>query len=158
MTIESIDSRYYITHSEVKASVIKRFNRTLKARMWRYFTENNTYRYVDVLQGMVTSYNASPHRSLKGQSPDSVGPHNQLCVWEEALSTKKKHKRPAFKYKVGDQVRISRNKGPFEKGYTDTWSEEYFLISRHLDRVPPMSVLKDLQDEELKGVFYEPEL
>ena len=156
--LTSIDSRYYITHSEVKASVIERFNRTLKTRMWSYFTQNNTYRYVDAVQNIVASYNASQHRSLKGRTPESIGPQNQLRVWKDVYSTETRRSPPKFKYSVGDHVRISRNKGPFEKGYTDNWSEEHFTIFERLGRKPPAYRLRDLAGEDLKGVFYEAEL
>ena len=33
---------FFTTNSELKASVVERFNRTLKTRMWKYFTAKNT--------------------------------------------------------------------------------------------------------------------
>ena len=38
--------KMYSTINEVKAVVIERFYRTLKNKMYRYFTVNNTYKYV----------------------------------------------------------------------------------------------------------------
>lgn len=55
----------FATASETKASVIERFNCTLKTRMWRYFTANNTHRYIDVLQDLVRSCNHNYHSSIK---------------------------------------------------------------------------------------------
>ena len=55
-------------------------------------------------------------------------------------------------------MRISRAKGVFEKGYTNNWSEEYFIIHDRLSRSPPVYVLKDLNNKILKGVFYEDQL
>ena len=57
-TLKKQNIHFYVTFSENKAAVVERFNRTLKSRMWRYFTHNNTYRYVDVLQELVSGYNA----------------------------------------------------------------------------------------------------
>ena len=52
---------HFSTHNaETKASVVERFNRTLKTRMWRYFTKHQTWRYIDVLQDLVQSYNNTP--------------------------------------------------------------------------------------------------
>ena len=67
---------YFAMFSENKAAVIKRFNRTLKTRMWKYFTHANTLRYVDVLQSLVEGYNSTPHRGIKGRIPNSVTEHN----------------------------------------------------------------------------------
>jgi hypothetical protein len=63
-----------------------------------------------------------------------------------------------FKFKKGDKVRISKSKTIFEKGYTPSWTFEFFIISKSLPTTPPTYVLKDLKDEELSGVFYEKEL
>ena len=46
------------THNEeTKVSIVKRFNMTLKTRMWRYFTKSQSVRYLDVLQAFMRSYN-----------------------------------------------------------------------------------------------------
>ena len=52
---------FFTTNSELKASVVERFNRTLKTRMWKYFTAKNTRVYIDILQDIV-------HRSSTGLS------------------------------------------------------------------------------------------
>ena len=48
--------RFFITRNETKASIVERFNRTLKGKMWKYFTANNTLKYIDILQKLVKSY------------------------------------------------------------------------------------------------------
>ena len=40
------------------------------------------------------------------------------------------------KFKVGDHVRISKNKNIFAKGYTPNWSEEVFVVSKIKNTVP----------------------
>ena len=73
---------HFTTHNEdTKASIVERFNRTLKTRMWRYFTKNQTLRYVDVLQDFVRSYNNTYHRSI-GMAPSAVNGANQEMVWQ----------------------------------------------------------------------------
>ena len=47
---------FSIHNEETKASIVDRFNRTLKRRMWRYFTLHQTVRYIDLLQDFVWSY------------------------------------------------------------------------------------------------------
>ena len=36
---------YTSANEDVKAAVVERFNRTLKTKMWNYFTHKNTMRY-----------------------------------------------------------------------------------------------------------------
>jgi len=50
---------------DVKAAVVERFNRTLKERIWRYFTYTRNKRYIDVLQNIVDAYNRSYHSTIK---------------------------------------------------------------------------------------------
>ena len=40
------------------------------------------------------------------------------------------------KFKVGDDVRISKYKNIFAKGYTPNWSEEVFVIKKVKNTVP----------------------
>ena len=69
--------KFYTSENEdLKASVVERFNRTLKTKMYRYFTHANTRRYLDVLNDFLQSYNNSHHRSI-GMAPVEVGPHNE---------------------------------------------------------------------------------
>ena len=63
------------------------------------------------------------------------------------------------KFKVGDKVRISKYKRKvFDKGYTPNWSEEVFTVDKIQYLNPITYKIKDLNDEEIKGSFYEPEL
>lgn len=54
-----------VRNPDVKAAVIERFNRTLKERMWRYFTYKNTRCYIDILQDLVHAYNHTRHSTTK---------------------------------------------------------------------------------------------
>ena len=63
------------------------------------------------------------------------------------------------KFKVGDKVRISKYKRKvFDKGYTPNWSEEVFTVDKIQYMNPITYKIKDLNDEEIQGSFYEPEL
>ena len=64
--------KFYTSENEdLKASVVERFNRTLKSKMYRYFTHKNTRRYVDALHDMLHSYNNTRHSSI-GMAPTEV--------------------------------------------------------------------------------------
>ena len=45
--------------------MIERFNRTIKEKMFKYFSANNTRKYVDVLDLLVNQYNNTIHLSIK---------------------------------------------------------------------------------------------
>ena len=106
---------FFTTYNETKASIVERFNRTLKGKMWKYFTANNILKYIDVLQKLVRSYNHSRHRSI-GMRPSDVNLKNESVVWER-LYGDEANKLFKYKFSVGDQVRISKARRMFKKGY-----------------------------------------
>ena len=59
------------------------------------------------------------------------------------------------KFRVGDNVTISQYKNIFAKVYAPNWSEEVFVISKIKIKVPWTYAIKDLNDEEITGTFYE---
>ena len=123
---------FYTSENEnLKASVVERFNRTLKTKMYRYFTHANTRRYVDVLDDLVHSYNTH-HRSI-GMAPVEVGPHNENDVRARLYPLKPKSYK--WKYRIGDKVRMAMQRQPFRKGYLGDWSEEIFEIASQLPTV-----------------------
>ena len=148
---------FFVTENEdVKAAIVERFNRTLKEKMWRYFTKKNTLRYVDVLPALVRNYNHSYHRSIR-KAPVEVNASNQEEVWQTLYGDTNRLTTQTF-YREGDRVRISKARRIFKKGYLPSWTEELFTISR-LKRTSPVTyVLKDDHGEEIKGTFYKEEI
>ena len=148
---------FFTTENEdIKASIVERFNRTLKEKMCRYFTKTNKLRYVDVIKHLIENYNRSYHRSIR-MSPLDVNLGNQEVVWNNLYSTIDAPCRKVFT--EGDRVRIAQARQNFKKGYTPSWTEELFTISRINTRSKPITyILKDDSGEELKGHFYKEEL
>ena len=131
---------HFSTHNEeTKASIVERFNRTLKTRMWRYFTKYQTMRYIDALHDFVQSYNDTYHRSI-GMAPSQVNAANQEEVWQRLYGHDGKG---VPKFKVDDRVRVSKAKRRFEKGYMANWSEELFTIREVHASDPPVYRLVD---------------
>ena len=62
---------HYSTYSTLKASIVERFNRTLKSDMWMMFTLNGNYKWIDELPRLVSDYNARKHRTI-GMRPADV--------------------------------------------------------------------------------------
>ena len=68
------------THSpDIKGAVIERLNKSLKTRMYKDFTKNNTYCYLNVIDKLLTGYNNSVHSTI-GMSPTKVNPSNIYCL------------------------------------------------------------------------------
>lgn len=152
---------FFTVKSDKKAAVAERLVRTIKEKIWRYMTEKETSRYVDVLEDLVHSYNNTYHNSIK-MAPSEVNFGNEGKVLrtlygKEWMDEGNKVKKP--KLKVGDMVKISRLKGVFNKAYMGNWTEELFLVEKVWERVPyPMYGLKDWSGDIIEGAFYEHEL
>ena len=150
------DIGFYSTNNETHASVIERYNRSLKTRLHRYLTDKNTRRYIDVLQDFVSSYNEKKHRSI-GVAPKEVTDEIELKVWKKLYGGRIKGESK-YKLKVGDHVRISMLARPFKKGYLPGWTDEIFKVTHRVPRTPPVYRLADLMGEPLQGTFYTEEL
>lgn len=149
---------FFVTENEdIKASIVERFNRTLKEKLWRYFTKKNTLRYVEVLPALARNYNRSYHRSIR-MAPEEVNEANQEEVWQSLYGNRDEHGDRRGKFREGDRVRISKARRTFKKGYLPSWTEELFTVSRVKPTTPRTYVLKDDHGEELKGAFYKEEI
>ena len=71
----------YSTENEEKSSIAERWIRTMKEKMWKYFTDNNTYNYIDVLPDLVEDYNNTVHSSIKLSPIEASKKKNELTVW-----------------------------------------------------------------------------
>jgi len=146
----------YSTENLEKSCVVERWNRTMKERMFKYFTAHNTRMYISILDDLVKGYNNSKHRTIGMTPVEASLKSNERRVYANLNKDKCVMKKP--KFKVGDKVRIPVKKGHFEKGYTPRWTEEVFTVSDVQQTCPVTYKLTDLADEEIQGSFYEQEL
>ena len=135
---------------------------------------------MNVLQDFVKSYNNRSHRSLGGNAPIIVNQENADKIRLDAYlagtkpksdlrkkngnqhtskKTMKKRVKPFFKLKVGDNVRISQLKHPFQRDYQQKWTEEFFKVVKRYKRGQiPVYKVQDLADDPIEGTFYQSEL
>ena len=150
---------HYHTHSDKKASIVERWNRTLKTLMYKHFTEHNTLKWIDIIQSLVDQYNHRRHRSI-GMKPVQVTAKNAVNVLRHIRENRKR--LPLYprqsRFKKGDVVRISRIKGTFAKGYLPNWTEELFKVDEVMATRPRVYRLVDLMNTPIKGSFYKEEL
>ena len=149
----------YSTHGEHKSVVVERFNRTLKEIMWKRFTAENTRNWIDMLDKLLHSYNNDRIHSTIGMTPAEASlKKNEQEVLQNTLSKTRNIPNIKAKFKVGDQVRISRIKGLFEKGYLPNWSEALYIIDEVQKTVPVTYKIKDSLGRIINGSFYNEEL
>ena len=152
------------TENEEKSFEVERWNRTMKEKMFKYFSANSTRKYIKVLDEMVNNYNNTKHSSIKMTPVEASDKNNKNRVWfklygSERLNLHGKSMNPVKpKFLVGDKVRITKKKTVFEKGYTPRWTEEVFTVSQIQYTDPPTYKISDHHGEEIQGTFYEQEM
>ena len=133
----------YSTHNEGKSVVAERFTRTLKNKIYKHIIAVSKNIYFDVLDDIVDKYNNTYRRTNK------MKPIDVKSDYYAEYNVGSNEKDP--KFKVGGNVRISKYKNIFAKGYAPNWSEEVFVIIRIKNTVPWTYVISDLNGEELVG-------
>jgi hypothetical protein len=156
--------KMYSTESEIKVSVIERWNRTLKEKMEREITLlrliNHKLDPSEVLSKVVYEYNDSIHSTIKMKPFDAIKHENfetLSLAWKKHLSGEREVDIP--KLELGDVVRIYKYKSHFEKGYKPNWTEELFKVKRINYTYPVITyTVEDMNGEEIQGYFYYEEL
>jgi len=145
----------------IHAAYIERFNRSLQALIYKYLTENETERYVDVLPRLLETYNNRRHRMI-GTTPYIAenDPSVHLQIRNLAAKYQEKIKKKGVTFKLGDTVRIVKLKNKFSRGYNEQQQREIFRIKEVKTKNKiPMYVLETYNGEEtIVGSFYDFEL
>lgn len=154
--LENNNIHHYISYDTTKATVVERFNRTLKDRILKYLTYKRTKKYVHILDKIVNGYNHTVHSRTKFK-PISVKKKNEKQVYQNLYKIKTTQERQ--KYEVGDKVRAAVMRSHFEKGYKPSYSRKIYRIARVLNVSPYYKyVLRDSKNIEIRGSFYAKEL
>ena len=160
--LEKKGIRHFSTHSKPKAAIVERFNETLKNKMWKMFDHHGNKKWLEELPSLVSNVNGSNNRSI-GMAPSSVNKETEVIVFAKLYAHATTTQTP--KFKVGDEVHISKYTSPFhgpqtfKKGYKANFSREVFVVSGISHGDPVMYSLVDMETGDLlPGRFYEQEL
>lgn len=142
----------------VKAGFAERCIRTIKTRLYKYFTDTETLRWVDAVDRIVASLNKTRHRITR-MRPIDVNFDNADELWEYLYSNANNAVKKDPRFKEGDTVRISKAKKEFEKGYLPNYTSELFTVDVVKKNQDPSNYrLVDMKGEEIIGKFYNEEL
>ena len=152
-------------NDDIKANFAERVIRTLKSSVWSYMRKKKSYRYVDVLQDLVFSYNNTKHKTT-GMKPYAVskGDVESRLWWHLYKPTqpyiKSRLGKPIpYLFKKGDHVRISHKAKTFQRSHDEKWTREIFLVRQAFSRLGIRKYrLTDLDSEDITGSFHEAEL
>jgi hypothetical protein len=124
--------------------------------MWYKFTKHNSEEWVKRLPKLMSQYNHTRH-STTGMKPyKAIGKEKKLLHLQRKRQAKVPYHEP--KLQLGDIVRLSVAKKPFDKGYEPNWTRELYTVSTVNYSKPITYRVTDSKGEELLGSFYESEL
>src|SRR5208282_327034 len=165
----SLGIEQFSVKSQFKAAIVERFNRTLKNKMFSYFTFANTHKWLDILPKLIAGYNKAKHRSIE-MAPQDVDSEEEIPLWlnqNDPSPKLNKHGRGtppgipgrvARNVKIGDYVRISKVKSVFGRGFLPNWTEEVFTVSKIVNTNSKQYKLNDESGEQVDGSFYREEI
>jgi hypothetical protein len=111
--------------------IIDRLSRTIKEVIARHFTETEEVNWTRALTSIINSYNNSPHSALENIKPAQATQRENKLKIGTINYLKQEHNNEIDKkqsLRVGDTVRIQKQKGTFEKGYSITYSPEVHRV------------------------------
>jgi hypothetical protein len=135
-------SLYFVKADGHKLGIINRFHRTLKSKIDKHFVANDTVRYIDVLDKIISNYNNTVNTGI-GYKPNEVSDaiENQIVNEKKQETIDIQSKLPEIK--VGDYCRIRNKKGVFDKEGSKYSVELYRVIKVSNNSV----IIKDDKNE-----------
>lgn len=168
-TVQSLLKEYLINfylakNERIKCAVVERFQRTLMTKLHKYFTSKGTHKYLDVLPDVLNSYNNCYHRSIRmtptqATTADATSLFSILYGVPSMRHLLKMRKKNSAQRNIGDHVRVPTQKHKFQKGYTQSFTDEIFKVS-NINRAfrVPVYRLEDHKGKIIRGNFYPEEL
>ena len=108
--LENNDIFIFLTYNEGKSVITERFIKTLKAKIYKKTTANDSKTYLSYLNKMIDQYNNTYHHSINKKP---------INADYSALTEPNETNSKVPKFKVNDEVRIAKYKNIFIKGYTE---------------------------------------
>jgi hypothetical protein len=149
--------KFWSSTKTIKAAIAERGIRTLKSRLYRYFSEKHTLNWVEVLDQIIDSINNTPSQST-GMKPVDVTFKNAQQIFNKLFGKEIITHNKKNKYKKGDHVRLANYREVFDKGYLPTFSDEILQIDSVKKGNPTTYKIKDDNSNLFTGQFYTEDL
>src|SRR5215211_1750178 len=117
---KSHNIQWYTTENETKAMIAERCALTLQQMMYKYLTDKDTTRWIDVLDDLVNNYNHSYHSSIKMTPTEASDPEKECEVYQNLYGPDSrlgllKSGTSNAKFNVGDMVRTHKFGTKFDR-------------------------------------------
>ena len=143
---------------DVKFSVVDRAHRTIRDRLYKYFTYKKSYVYIDVPPKFVRAFNDTV-QSATGMAPSRATDLDVLAKWKKTEARRCGVRVAKAELPVEQHVRISKEKIKIAKSAEQNFSTEIFPIAKVIERRSrTLYELEDLNRIPIEDQFYQEEL
>ena len=146
----------------IKCAIVERFNRTLKARMYKYFTSKGTRKWIDILPDLVSAYNNTYHRTIKMSPIEALESKNTILfknIYGVETVEELFKKSTNSLLEKGDLIRKSYKPGKFDKSFCPNWTDRTYKVDTISNEpTKKMFSIKDENDQKEKQRYYPEEV
>lgn len=111
-----------------RMAIVERFHRTLRSKLLKY-SKNHDNVWITGFQKLVKNYNNSVHRSINAKPSDVDAGELTPKQEDKIQDQRKKALDELSKFKVGDNVRISKQRSEFSKEGVN-FSKKLYTVAR----------------------------
>ena len=146
-------------YTSTHAHIVERFNGTLKKLMYKHMNQTGSFRYIDVLQDLVETYNKRKHRMINMCPYTAEIPRNAFKIRYRMSKYYAKTEKQKPTLAIGDKVRIQLKKTKFSRGHHVTSSNEVYTVYHVKTTLPiPIYYVQDEKGMKKRGGYYAFEL
>ena len=143
---------------DLKCVVVEVAHRTIRYRLYKYFTYKYTYCYIDVFPKFDRAYNVK-FRSSTSIAPTRVTDSDVLAIQKRMEAQIRRVSIAKATFRVGQHVRIIMEKMRFAKAAEQNFSTEIFRVAKVIDTRPRVVYeLDDLNSTPIDAQVYREEL
>lgn len=135
--VNKLLKQYQIQHftgrnKDIKCALVERFNRTLRNKLFKYFTSTGKNKFEHVLAAFVDAYNSRKHKST-GMAPKNVNHSNEHVVFARVYGKASMREilrnHALSKINVADTVRKRYEPSTFYRPYYPNYTDQTYKVS-----------------------------
>lgn len=120
---------FFVKGDSHKLGIVNRFHRTLKDKLLKHFTANDTVNWIDVIESIIYNYNHTIHSGI-GIEPYKVNSFIETEIIAEKKQITEEINKKGLSINVGDKCRIKKKDVLFEDKMTTKYSKTIYTITK----------------------------
>ena len=120
---------YFVKGDSHKLGIINRFHRTLKDKLLKYFTANDTVKWIDIIDKIIYNYNHTVNSGI-GIEPYKVNTFIETEIIAEKKQQTDKINEKLLDINIGDKCRLKKKDVLFDDKMTTKYSKTIYTVQK----------------------------